>query len=256
MFVYIRENLQHKGFYLPKPTNFITMEENLHHQIIKIIKEKSSVKQDIFLATKEAFNLLKNTVKAEVVELTNEVTLIDKRVTIEFKDRGEFMFEIKVAGDLLIFRMHTNIFEFDSSHYIKKSPYVQKDEMRSFCGLISVYNFLADSFKYYRLNDVGYLMGRLFVNKESHYFVEGKSRKISIGHNDFGNEIFSSEKALNLLETIILASLEFDLYTPPFETQKEITVSEINESNNNISLQTGKRLGFKFQFEDDKGIKS
>ncbi len=165
------------------------------------------------------------------------------------------MFEIKVAGDLLIFRMHTNIFEFDSSHYIKKSPYVQKDEMRSFCGLISVYNFLADSFKYYRLNDVGYLMGRLFINKESNYFVEGKNRKITIGHNDFGNEKFTSEKALNLLETIILASLEFDLYTPPFETQKEITVSEINESNNNISLQTGKRLGFKFQFEDDKGIK-
>ncbi len=43
------------------------MEENLHNQIIKIIKEKSSVKQDIFLATKEAFSLLKETVKAQVV---------------------------------------------------------------------------------------------------------------------------------------------------------------------------------------------
>ena len=183
------------------------MEENLHNQIIKIIKEKSSVKQDIFLATKEAFSLLKETVKAQVVQLTNEVTLIDNRLTIEFKDRGEFMFEIKVAGDLLIFRMHTNIFEFDSSHYIKKSPYVQKDEMRSFCGLISVYNFLADSFKYYRLNDVGYLMGRLFINKESNYFVEGKNRKITIGHNDFGNEKFTSEKALNLLNTRVLSTI-------------------------------------------------
>jgi hypothetical protein len=231
------------------------MEQNLHNQIIKIIKEKSSIKQDIFFATKEAFSMLKDTVKAEVEQLTSEVALIDKRVTIEFKDRGEFMFEIKVAGDLLIFRMHTNIFEFDGSHYIKKSPYVQKDEMRSFCGLISVYNFLADSFKYYRVNDVGYLMARIFINKDANYFVEGKNRKITLGHNDFGNEKFGKERALNLLETIILASLEFDLYTPPYDTQKEITVSEINESNNNISIQTGKRLGFKFQFEDDKGIK-
>ena len=165
------------------------------------------------------------------------------------------MFELKVAGDLLVFQMHTNIFEFDNSHFIKKSPYVIKNDMLSFCGLISVYNFLADSFKYYRVNDIGYLMARIFVNQESNYFVEGKNRKITIGHNDFGNEKFTPEKALNLLETIILASLEFDLYTPPYETQNEITVSEINESTSNISIQTGKRLGFKFQFEDDKGVK-
>lgn len=231
------------------------MEQNLHDQIIKVIKEKSSVKQDIFQETLSAFRMLKDLAKAEAENLKREVFNIDKRVTIEFRDRSEFMFELKVAGDLLVFQMHTNIFEFDSAHFIKKSPYVAKNNMLSFCGLISVYNFLADSFKYYRVNDVGYLMARLFVNKESHYFVESKNRKVTLGHSDFGNEQFTSVKALNLLETIILASLEFDLYTPPYETQKEITVSEINESNNNISIQTGKRLGFKFQFEDDKGIK-
>jgi hypothetical protein len=231
------------------------MEQNLHDQIIKVIKEKSSVKQDIFQENLAAFRMLKDIARTEAENLKREVFNIDKRVTIEFKDRSEFLFELKVAGDILVFQMHTNIFEFDSAHFIKKSPYVSKNEMLSFCGLISVYNFLADSFKYYRVNDVGYLMARIFVNKESHYFVEGKNRKITVGHNDFGNEKFTSEKALNLLETIILASLEFDLFTPPYETQKEITVSEINESNNNISIQTGKRLGFKFQFEDDKGIK-
>lgn len=231
------------------------MEPNLRDQIIKVIKEKSSVKQDIFQETLAAFRLLKDIAKAEAESLKQEVFTIDKRVGIEFKDRSDFMFELKVAGDVLVFQMHTNIFEFDNSHFVKKSPYVSKNEMLSFCGMISVYNFLADSFKYYRVNDLGYLMARLFVNKEASYFVEAKNRKITIGHNDFGNEKFTREKALNLLELIILTSLEFDLYTPPYETQKEITVSEINESNDKISIQTGKRLGFKFQFEDDKGIK-
>jgi hypothetical protein len=231
------------------------MEQNLQDQIIKVIKEKSSVKQDIFQETRAAFCMLKDIAKTEADNLKRAVLAIDKRVAIEFNDRSEFMFELKVAGDLLVFQMHTNIFEFDGGHYIKKSPYVLHNEMRSFCGLMSVYNFLADSFKYYRVNDVGYLMGRIFVNKETHYFVESKNRKITIGHNDFGNEKFTAEKALNLLQTIILATLEFDLYTPPYETQKEITVSEINESTSNINIQTGKRLGFKFQFEDEKGIK-
>jgi hypothetical protein len=231
------------------------MEKNLHEKIVKIIKEKSSVKQDIFQETLAAFRMLKESAKEEAETLKKETLAIDKRVTIEFAERGEFMFEIKVAGDLLVFQMHTNIFEFDNAHFIKKAPYVAKDEMLSFCGLISVYNFLADSFKYYRINDVGYLMARIFVNKESKYFAESKNRKITMAHNNFGSEKFTKEKAINLLETIILACLEFDLYTPPYETQREITVSEINQSNSNISIQTGKRLGFKFQFEEEKKIK-
>jgi hypothetical protein len=74
-------------------------------------------------------------------------------------------------------------------------------------------------------------------------------------HSDFGSQKFITDKALHLLETIILAALEFDLYTPPYDTQREITVSEVNDSSSKISIQTGKRLGFKFQFEDEKGIK-
>jgi hypothetical protein len=231
------------------------MESNLREQIIKIMKEKSSVKQDIFQETLNAFRTLKDVARAEAENLKREAFNIDKRVTIEFRDRSDFMFELKVAGDLLVFQMHTNIFEFDSAHYIKKTPYVTKNDMLSFCGMISVYNFLADSFKYYRINDVGYLMARVFVNKETSYFVESKNRKITMMHSDFGSQKFLTDKALHLLETIILAALEFDLYTPPYDTQREITVSEVNDSSSKISIQTGKRLGFKFQFEDEKGIK-
>jgi len=231
------------------------MESNLREQIIKIMKEKSSVKQDIFQETLNAFRTLKDVARAEAENLKREAFNIDKRVTIEFRDRSDFMFELKVAGDLLVFQMHTNIFEFDNAHYIKKTPYVTKNDMLSFCGMISVYNFLADSFKYYRINDVGYLMARVFVNKETSYFVESKNRKITMMHSDFGSKKFITDKALHLLETIILAALEFDLYTPPYDTQREITVSEVNDSSSKISIQTGKRLGFKFQFEDEKGIK-
>jgi CRISPR/Cas system CMR subunit Cmr6 (Cas7 group RAMP superfamily) len=231
------------------------MESNLREQIIKIMKEKSSVKQDIFQETLNAFRTLKDTARAEAENLKRELFNIDKRVTVEFRDRSDFMFELKVAGDLLVFQMHTNIFEFDNAHYIKKAPYVAKNEMLSFCGMISVYNFLADSFKYYRINDVGYLMARIFVNRESSYFVESKNRKITMSHSDFGKQKINSEMSLNLLETIILATLEFDLFTPPYDTQREITVSEVNDTSSKISIQTGKRLGFKFQFEDEKGIR-
>ena len=57
----------------------------------------------------------------------------------------------------------------------EKQKYVKEDKMRSFCGVIHVYNFLNDSFKYNRLNDVGNLVARIFVNKDKHFFVEGEN---------------------------------------------------------------------------------
>ena len=70
------------------------MEQNLQDQIIKVIKEKSSVKQDIFQETRAAFCMLKDIAKTEADNLKRAVLAIDKRVAIEFNDRSDFMFEL------------------------------------------------------------------------------------------------------------------------------------------------------------------
>ena len=121
--------------------------------ILKTLKEKSSMKQDVYSNTLEAFLTLKKTAKELAYELSKAAHSIDKRVVIEFKEKGEFEFELRVAGDLLIFAMHTNIFEFDKSHQVWKSSYIKEDNSRTFCGMINIYNFLNDSFKYNRIND-------------------------------------------------------------------------------------------------------
>ena len=85
---------------------------------------------------------------------------------LEYIDRGKFDAEMRMAGDVLFFSMHSNIFEFDRDHSVWKLSYVEEDKMRSYCGIINVYNFLSDSFKYNRFDDLGYLIGRIFVNKD------------------------------------------------------------------------------------------
>jgi hypothetical protein len=89
--------------------------------ILRILKEKSSVKQDVYANTVQAFKTMKATAKALAAEYKKEAAEIDKRVIIEYKEKGEFEFELRVAGDLLIFAMHTNVFEFDKSHPIWKN---------------------------------------------------------------------------------------------------------------------------------------
>ena len=117
--------------------------------------------------------------------------------------------------------------------------------------MINVYNFLNDSFRYSRTNDLGYLIGRVFVNKENHYFLEGK-RQLGFLYHDFPNKIIDKQALRNIVESAIIYALDFDLFTPPFDEMQEVSVSQILEASENMRIKTGKRLGFRFQADNDQ----
>jgi len=137
--------------------------------IVKLLKEKSATKQIVYKKTKDVFNklvvALKNKEKSIASVLKDKVD----NVELEFKSNGEFDAQLKFAGDTLLFHMHSNIFDFPPNHHVLNSKYVKEDNLRSFCGVINIYNFLSDSLKYNRLNDEGFLIGRIFINKENNF---------------------------------------------------------------------------------------
>lgn len=218
--------------------------------ILQLLKEKASLKQDVYKNTVAMFHELKQVVKEVAEELRPQAYAIDKRLPVEFHDKSEFEIELRIAGDVLLFHMHTNVFEFDTSHQMWKTSYVKQNPTNSFCGMINIYNFLADSFKYNRANDLGYLVARIFLNKEDHYFVEGK-RQLGFLYNDFANAILIKEELRRIVESSIVYCLNFDLFTPPFEEMKVVTIAQALEESSMMSLKTGKRLGFRFQADND-----
>ncbi len=218
--------------------------------IVQLLKEKAAFKQEVFYKTIENFQELKDVVRDIVNELRPVAAKIDKRLVVEYKDKSEFELELRVAGDVLIFHMHTNVFEFDTSHQVWKTSYVKEQPSRSFCGMISVYNFLADSFKYNRTNDLGYLVARIFMNSEDHYFVEGK-RQLGFLYNDFANATLNAEELRKIVESSIVYCLNFDLFTPPFEEMKVVSLAQVLEESSMMQIKTGKRLGFRFQADTD-----
>jgi hypothetical protein len=218
--------------------------------ILKELTEKIQVKRNAFEATLETFTHLKEILH----ELCNDLNdlleeKIDTHTRLEYRDRGKFEAEIKVAGDILIFSMHSNIFQFDRDHVIWKTSYVQKENNASYCGIISIYNFLADSFKYNRTDDLGYLIGRIFINKDKRFFVEGK-RQLTFRYHLFGEKSISKEDITTIIETAISYAIAFDLLVPPYDISKLATVGQMNTKIENAKLQTGKRLGFKFNSDD------
>ncbi len=212
--------------------------------------KKATLKQNVYKNTLESLQML----KAGMEELVARYNALEseeaKKIPFVFRDRSEFEAELKFAGDTLVFMMHTNVFEMPRNHEVMKTPYVKEDIDRSYCGIINIFNFLSDSFKYNRLNDIGYLIGRIFINKDMHYFIEGK-REIGFLYKSFANAKMTKESALEIIESAVMYTINFDLLTPPYDNIKEVTVQEFRAALDPMQIKTGKRLGFKFQADSD-----
>jgi len=230
------------------------MEENqqLKAQILNVLKNKSQVKYKVFDNSVEAFKMLKHLLAETEKNLNAQITGLDSRVKLEYKENGSLEVHLKIASDLLVFNLHSNIFEFSREHSIWKTSFAQ-DPLNTYCGIISIYDFLNDSFKYNRTEDLGYLIARIFINKDMNFMVEGK-RQLGFLYNDFANQQLNAEKLSEIIDTAILYALEFDLLIPPYETVKTASVEQINQAIENSKMQTAKRLGFKFN-SDDVGSK-
>ena len=222
----------------------------LREKILATIINKSTLKQHIFDNAFTTFNELKDVLFEIASELDDELDgKLDKRVRIEYRDRGKFEAQLQIASDLLIFRMHTDIFEFDSNHIIWQNEYVQRERDNSYCGVIDIYNFLSDSFKFNRNADEGYLIGRIFINREKCFFVEGK-RQTLVRPMAFGKEKITREDLIAIMETAINYAINFDLLVPSYEDNKRVTVDQFNSKMDNSKFVTGKRLGYDFDTTD------
>jgi hypothetical protein len=221
----------------------------IREQIIKTIKEKSLTKQIVFDNSLNVFNTLKTVLSETEKSFNSNLTEIDPRVNLEYRDNGRFEAQLKIAGDLLIFSMHSNAFEFNREHSIWKTPFAQENPLNTYCGIINIYNFLNDSFRYHREEDLGYLIGRIFINKDMFFMVEGK-RQLGFIYNLMGQEKITKEILQEIIHSTIMYALEFDLLIPPYDSVKIASVAQMNQNIENSKTQTGKRLGFKFNSDD------
>lgn len=219
-------------------------------ELFETLINKATLKQLVYRNTLETLNLLKSAMIALSSDYESIGSKKSKKIPFVYKDRGEFEAELKFGGDTLVFMMHTNVFEIPRDHEVMNNPYIKEDKQRSYCGIINIFNFLSDSFKYNRVNDIGYLIGRVFVNKDMHYFTEGK-REIGFLYNSFGVSVMNNESANEILHSAIYYTINFDLLTPPYNDVKEVTVQEFNSAIDSTQIRTGKRLGFKFQADRD-----
>lgn len=218
---------------------------NCNAEILRLLEEKSTTKQSVFRRSGEVFSLIKKQLETISKELDKSISSVDSNVKVSYKDRGAFEAQIYFSGDVLHFNHHSNVFTFDKGHPLWKSNYIRQDKKRAYFGMVNIYNFLSDSFKYNRANDVGVLLGRLFVNCDGHFFVEGK-RQLGFLYRDVTKDVLDEKKIQNIIETSMIYALNYDLTVPDFKDSILVSIKQLETLNNEQQIRTSKSLGFRF----------
>jgi len=216
-----------------------TMEDRLS-DIINGLQQKSSTKQTIFRNTRETFDKLKEVAQELVAEVSERMGDFDNSVQIEFKDINEYEFNIKFSGDLLIFIMHSNVITFPDDYEIMRSEYVEEDFRRRFFGHIMAYNFMADSVKYGRLDDPGYLIGRMLINVEKHYCLEGV-KQLELPFEGFSKKSINDETLRIIVESAMVAAVNNDLMGQDVSELEKIS---LKQKYDNMHLTSTRKVGF------------
>lgn len=218
--------------------------------IIEQLSTKAALKQDVADLSEEVLAKLKSAAFEKVNRLQGHIQ--DKRVRLRLEDKGQHEFVLFVGSDVLIFQLHTNVFRFPDEHPFWKKKYLRESPEKGYFGVINIYNFLAESVERNRVNDEGYLIGRIFVNRFSHFVIEGLETLNAIA-KDLTRSSLTDEKIEKIIDESILAAIDFDLLVPPYELIERSSVVQIQAISSELQSGTGKRLGFRFQNED-KGI--
>lgn len=209
--------------------------------IINKIETTSQLKQKLFEQVTSFFADLEKTCREVAIELQKKSA--NNAIAVKIEKINDYEFLFRVGGDVLVFILQSNIVRLSDDAYISKSKYLKDDVTLRYFGQVLVYNFLADTLTYGRLDDPGYLISRILINRENHFFLEG-DRKIVFEFPELKENPITKEKSRKLVENLVLSALNNDLLAPNFNDIMLISYHQKLEHTS--SMGNPKKIGFDF----------
>jgi hypothetical protein len=164
-------------------------------------------------------------------------------VTLILQKINEHEFHFRFGADVLVFILQSNIVRLPDDAYLSKSKYLKSDKSLRYFGQVLVYNFMSDTLTYGRLDDPGYLIGRLLLNKENKFFIEG-DRRIVFEFPELKDNLATGEKLNHFVTCLMESALENDLLAPEFQDIMIITYEQKLEHTS--AMGSPQKIGFDF----------
>ncbi|MGY6744839.1 MAG: hypothetical protein ACXIUQ_19040 [Cecembia sp.] len=210
------------------------------NKILNKLQTTSKLKYNLFEQSEALFRQMEeicHTIAQEIHAANKD----DKPVPLKVERINDFEFIFRIGGDVLIFILQSNIVRLSDDTYLSKTKYLKDDLSLRYFGQILIYNFLSDTLTYGRLEDPGYLISRILLNKENKFFIEG-DRKIVYSFPDLKENPVSPEKMRDLIEKLVESALDNDLLAPAFQDLMLITYHQKLEHTS--SMGNPKKIGF------------
>ena len=221
--------------------------ENMVEVVVEKLQNKAQLKQKIYANLKEFFKILKIEATQINLELSSKTKDYSPQVSVAFSDVSDFEFKLNAGGDTLVAVMQSNIIQLNPEHPFLKRKYFR--ENTPYFGQIVLYNFMEDSFRYNRMNDYGYLIGRIFIDANNRLFAEG-DRQVHYCFDDPDNAFMTNENARLILLKAISAMIDNDLMAPEFQQVQVITLAQ--KENYTITEARGQKIGFQASYNEVK----
>lgn len=212
-----------------------------------LLETKSTAKQITYKNLLQSFHTLQEDARQVINEIKNRARPGDQDVTTEFMAVNDHEFQVKLAGDLLVFVLHTNIVTFQDEHPILQTGYMRQQQVNRYFGQIMIYNFMSDSIRFNRMNDPGYLLARLLINHEGRYVIEGDGPLATFA-NTISDGPISDLELTNLVKLTLAMAIENDLVAPPFPEVRFITLHQKLEKTQ--ELGAGQKIGFRMSYQN------
>jgi hypothetical protein len=208
--------------------------------IVSKLQTTSKLKYNLFESTEKLFGELEIICRELMQEIT-EKNKEEKPIPLKVEKINDYEFIFRIGGDVLIFILQSNIVRLPDDTYLSKSKYLKKDVTLRYFGQILIYNFLSDTLTFGRLEDPGYLIGRILLNRENKFFLEG-DRKIVFNFPELKDNPVSKEKMRDLVEQLVVSVLENDLLAPAF--QDIMLISYHQKLEHTSSMGNPQKIGF------------
>ena len=226
----------------------MNLENDALNYIVEQLREKASIKQLVFRNLQEVFRDMKVEGQRIIDDLKKQIKEIDASVSVEYHETGDFEFKLEFGGDTLVFHMQSNVITFNEDFTMMQSPYISTDSSRKYFGQITIYNFLSDSIKYNRLEDPGYLVARLLLNNENHFFLEGTGQ-LNFLFQDLEHNLVTGDWLRLIIEKAMAEAMDKDLIGPNFPDIKSITLKQ--KINENLTAVRGQKIGFQMRTDSN-----
>lgn len=210
------------------------------NKILNKLQTTTKLKHNLFGQTEALFKQLEQ-ICHNISKEIHEADKGETPVPVKVERINDFEFIFRIGGDVLIFILQSNIVRLPDDTYLSKSKYLKEDNTLRYFGQILIYNFIADTLTYGRLDDPGYLIGRILLNKENKFFLEG-DRKIVYSFPELRDNPVTEEKMRSLIEQLLESALENDLLAPAF--QDIMLISYHQKLEHTSSMGNPKKIGF------------